>query len=453
MLAADLVRAAAMASMAALALEGGPRGLIYALAACSAVTGTAFGPAQSALLPSLARSPEELTAANVVSTTLESFGIFGGPALGGLLLAATSPGTVFATVAGTFLWSAFNVARLPEDAHEPPPRAGVLDEALAGLRTIATQGRVRLVLLLFAAQTLVDGALGVLIVVLALKRLHIGAAGVGYLSAAGGIGGLAGAGLATMLVGRRRLGRDFGLGIVAWGVPIALIGVWPNEWAALLLLALVGAANTVVDVAGITLLQRSVPDDVLARVFGVLESLILGASGLGAVLAPVAYHWLGLRGALLLTGAILPGAAVLASRALATIDLAVAVPAHLERLQAVPFLALLPPPTLELLAGRVQAVHVAAGDDVIREGDRGDRFYVIDSGEVEVLGNRLGPGDYVGEIALLRDVPRTATVRAVTDVELLALERDDFIAAVTGHAPSAEAAGAVIGARLPALSG
>ena len=424
MLTADLIRAAVMASMAALALGGGPRGLIYALAACSAITGTAFGPAQSALLPSLARSPEELTAANVVSTTIESFGIFGGPALGGLLLAATSPGTVFAAVAGTFLWSAFNVARLPEGPHEPAPRTGVLDEALAGL-----------------------------LVVLALKRLHIGPAGVGYLSAAGGIGGLAGAGVAAMLVGRRRLGRDFGLGIVAWGVPIALIGVWPNEWAALLLLALVGAANTVVDVAGITLLQRSVPDDVLARVFGVLESVILGASGLGAVLAPVAYHQLGLRGALIVTGAILPATAVLAARALAAIDHAVAAPAHLDRLRQVPFLALLPPQTLELLAGRVRDVRVPAGEDVIREGDPGDRFYVVDSGEIEVRGARLGPGGYVGEIALLRDVPRTATVRAVTDVALLALERDDFIAAVTGHAPSAEAASAVVGARLPALSG
>jgi MFS family permease len=453
MLAADIARAGAMAAMAATALGGGPRTVIYLLAACSAVSGTAFGPAQSALLPSLARTPEELTAANVVSTTIESFGIFGGPALGGLLLAATSPGVVFAAAAGTFVWSALNIARLPDDPRVPAPRASVLDEALAGIRTIATQGRARLLLALFAAQTLVDGALGVLVVVLALKRLHIGAAGVGFLNAAAGIGGLAGALLATFLIGRRRLARDFGAGILLWGVPIALIGVWPNEWAALLLLALVGAANTVVDVAGMTLLQRSVSDHVLARVFGVLDSLILGSAGLGAVLAPLLYRVLGLRGALLVVGAVLPAAALLGGRALAAIDRAVSAPAHLERLRGVPFLAVLPVPALELLAGRLSQVRVAAGNNVFAEGDRGDRFYVIDSGEVEILGARHGPGGYFGEIALLRDVPRTATVHAVSDVELVALERDDFIGAVTGHAPSAEAAESVIGARLPSLSG
>jgi len=145
--------------------------------------------------------------------------------------------------------------------------------------------------------------------------------------------------------------------------------------------------------------------------------------------------------------------ALAASPALRAIDRETPVPAHLERLRAVPFLALLPPPQLELLAGRLAVVHVAAGEDVIREGDVGDRFYVIDSGEVEIAGGRFGPGDYFGEIALLRDVPRTATVHAVTDLELLALDRDDFIAAVTGHAPSAAAADVVIGARLPALAG
>jgi CRP-like cAMP-binding protein len=152
-------------------------------------------------------------------------------------------------------------------------------------------------------------------------------------------------------------------------------------------------------------------------------------------------------------GAILPVAAVLGSRALAEIDRVVSAPAHLERLRGVPFLAVLPLPALELLAGRLSRVQAAAGEDVFREGDPGDRFYVIDAGEVEIAGGRHGPGGFFGEIALLRDVPRTATVHALTDVELLALERDDFIGAVTGHAPSAESANAVIGARLPALSG
>jgi hypothetical protein len=231
-------------------------------------------------------------------------------------------------------------------------------------------------------------------------------------------------------------------------LPIALIGVWPGEWVALVLLAACGAGNTVVDVAGMTLLQRSVPDDVLARVFGVLHSLILLTTALGAVLAPVAYHALGLRGALVLTGVILPAVALVSGPALAAIDAAADAPATLARLREVPFLALLPPPVLEALAGRTETVRVAAGEDVFHAGDAGDRFYVVESGEVEIAGARHGTGSYFGEIALLRDVPRTATVHALTDVELLALERDDFLAAVTGHAPSSAAADAVVGARL-----
>ena len=455
MLVSDLGRVAVMAGMAVVALADGPAVLVYVLAACSAVVGTAFRPAQRALLPSLARTPDELAAANVVSSLIESLGIFGGPALGGLLLALTSPGAVFACVGGAFLWSAVYVARLPELAGRPDASTVGLGRSVAeGLRAIAAHRPVRLIIGLFALQTLVDGALAVLIVVLALDHLHIGGSGVGFLMAAGGVGGLVGAGAAAALVGRRRLANDFGLGIVAWGAPIVLIGVWPSEWPALVLLALVGVANTVADVAGETMLQRSVPDEILSRAFGVLESLLLAFSGLGAVLATPLYRIAGLRGALIVIGALLPLAALAARRSLAAIDAAAEVPAHrLDLLRGVRFLALLPPPALELLASRAVEVHVPAGEDVVREGDRGDSFYVIDSGEVEIAGGRHGRGAYFGEIALLRDVPRTATVHAVTKLDLLVLERDDFLAAVTGYAPSAEAANVVIAARVPALSG
>jgi CRP-like cAMP-binding protein len=108
---------------------------------------------------------------------------------------------------------------------------------------------------------------------------------------------------------------------------------------------------------------------------------------------------------------------------------------------------------VEQLAARLVPVQARAGEEIIRRGDQGDRFYVVGSGEVEVLldgqpPRREGPGSYFGEIALLRDVPRTATVRAATDVELFALDRDDFLPAVTGHGGSSEAAEAVIGSRL-----
>jgi MFS family permease len=459
MVASDVLRALATLAAGAAALGGAPAGVIYALAGFVSIVSTAFRPAQAALLPSLARTPEELTAANVASTTIESVGSFVGPALGGLLLAATSAGVVFAVTAGTFVWSAFLVLGI---ASEAPPgerrrAVGIGAEALEGFRTIAAEARLRLVVALYGAQTLVAGALNVLIVVAALDLLHLGKSGPGFLNSAVGIGGLAGAVVALALVGRRRLASDFGLGLVLWGVPIALIAVWPHQAPALVLLAVLGVGNTLVDVAALTLLQRAAPDEVLARVFGVIESLLVGAVGLGAILAPLLVSWLGIRGALVVTGALLPVLAAFAWPRLVRIDAHVAVPERqLVLLRGLPMFAPLPAATLEHLAGALRPLRVQAGETIIREGEPGDRFYVLGSGEVDVsadgkLMKTLGAGEYFGEIALLRPTPRTATVIARGDVELFTLDRDEFVAAVTGHAESREAADAVIGARLGTL--
>jgi MFS family permease len=459
MVSADILRAVAMAAAAAAALGGAPAGVIYALAGFVSVVSTAFRPAQAALLPSLARTPEELTAANVASTTIESVGSFAGPALGGLLLAATSAGVVFAATAATFAWSAFLVLAV---ASEPPAGdrgrgPGLRAEALAGFRTIAVEARLRLVVALYGAQTLVAGALNVLIVVAALDLLDLGKSGPGFLNSAVGVGGLAGALVALALVGRRRLATDFGIGLLLWGVPIALIGVWPHEAPALVLLAVLGVGNTLVDVAALTLLQRAAPDEVLARVFGVIESLLVAALGLGAILAPLLVSLFGIRGALLATGALLPVLTVFAWPRLARIDSEVTMPEReLALLRRLPMFAPLPASTLEHLARSLRRLRVGAGEEIVREGAPGDRFYVLASGEADVsVGGRpaskLGPGDYFGEIALLREVPRTATVVARTNVELYSLDRDEFVAAVTGHPESREAADAVIGARLGSL--
>jgi len=240
-------------------------------------------------------------------------------------------------------------------------------------------------------------------------------------------------------------------------VPIALIGVWPHEAPALVLLAVLGVGNTLVDVAALTLLQRAAPDEVLARVFGVIESLLVGAVGLGAILAPLLVSLFGIRGALIATGALLPVLTVLSWRRLVRIDSEVTVPVReLGLLRGLPMFAPLSGATLEHLAGSLRGLRVRAGEEIVREGEPGDHFYVIASGEVDVrVGGRpateLGPGDYFGEIALLREVPRTATVVASTDVELFTLDRDEFVAAVTGHPESRDAADAVIGARLGTL--
>ena len=413
-------------------------------------------------MPSLARSPDELTAANVASSTIESVGAFAGPALGGVVIAVSGPGVSFAIAAGTFLWSALLLAGIrmaaAAEAEEASPAESerVLHVVSAGARAVVSDPRARLIVALVSAQTLVAGSLLVFLPVLALELLDWGEEGFGAINAACGIGGMIGAGAAVALVGVRRLSRPLALGTVLWGVPIALVAVWDTKAGALVLLGVVGLANTIVDVSAYTLLQRVVPDAVLARVFGILESLIYGTHALGGVLAAVLVEAFGLRAALVAAGLFLPVCVVLAWSRLARLDSDVDVPERaLALLRGVPFLAVLPAAALEALARRALAVTVPAGEAVFGQGDHGDRFYAIAEGEagVTIDGEELpafSAGDWFGEIALLRDVPRTATITARTDLDLLALERDDFIAAVTGHAPTAEAAGAVVGARLAA---
>jgi MFS family permease len=459
MVVADLLRALAMIGAALAALGDAPAGIVYALAGVVAVVSMAFRPAQAALLPALARTPGELTAANVASTTIESIGSFAGPALGGLLLAATNAGTVFAVTAAAFVWSAILVLGIESS---PPERTtveagGIVTEALAGFRAILGEARLRLVVALYAAQTLVAGGLNVLIVVVAFELLDLGTSGPGLLNAAVGVGGLLGALVALALVGRQRLASDFGLGLLLWGIPIALIGVWPHQATALVLLAVLGIGNTLVDVAALTLLQRAAPNEVLARVFGVIESLLVGAIGLGAILAPVLVSLFGADGALIATGVFLAVLSAVSWPQLARIDRDVAVPEReLALLTRLPLFAPLPPATVEHLARSLVPLTMRAGEEIVREGEPGDRFYVVASGAVEAAAEgqplrMLGVGEYFGEIALLRSVPRTATVVAREDGELLTLDRDEFVAAVTGHPESREAADAVIGARLGTL--
>jgi predicted MFS family arabinose efflux permease len=415
-------------------------------------------PMQSALLPQLAKTPEELTAANLVLTTVESSGIFLGPAIGGLLLAGTNAETVFAAAAAAFVVASLLLVGL--DAGEQPERraeGGFFGEFFGGFRAIAGDRNLALIVTLYGIQTLVAGALNVLIVVASLELLDLGESGVGFLNSAVGIGGLLGALAAFALIGRQRLASDFALGLVLWGIPIALIGIFPQPPVALILLAVVGIGNTVVDVAALTLLQRVVPDEVLTRVFGVVQSVFIGTVGLGAILAPLAIAAVGIRWALIITGTLLPLSAGLTWRRIKALDADVIAPTReLELLHSIPIFKPLPAPALDQLASSLVPVTATAGTEVIRQGDHGDRFYILTSGEVEVVSegqdaSTLGPGDYFGEIALLRDVPRTATVRAKTELQLYALERDEFLSAVTGHPASAEAADAVVANRLAGL--
>ena len=458
MVSTNVARAALLSAMALLVWREAPPVAVYVVSIVGTLVGTAFRPAQAALVPSLARSPEELTAANVTASTIESVGIFIGPALGGVLVAAAGVPVAFLVTVALFVWSAVLVGLVREPAREAREEAeegaGLLRESAAGFRAIASNRRLALLTCLFAAQTFVDGALAVLVVVLALDTLDLGASGVGLFNSVLGVGGILGGMLAALLVARARLGRNFGAGIAAWGLPLVAIGLWPEPAVAFLAFAVIGVANTVVDVSGDTLLQRAVPDDVLARAFAAMDSVTLVAVALGSIAAPVLTDLAGDRAAFVVVGALLPLLAVLSWRVLEGMDRPAA--PEVALLRALPLFAPLPPATVEYLAGRAARRRVAAGTVVVRAGERGDAFYVVADGVVAVSSDSAVPrelraGDFFGEIALLRSVPRTATVVAKTDAELLELAGEDFVEAVTGHAEALRAADRVVHARLAAV--
>ena len=461
MLGSDLLRVGTVGTAALAAHLHWSAFVVYAMATLTSVVGTVFRPAEAALLPTLARSPDELTAANVTSSTIDSVGSFVGPALGALLLALSSASLVFAFTAATFAWSASMIAgvrspRTEITAEELEEEGG--HDFLGGMRAIKAEPRLRLLIGLYGAQTLVAGALGVLVVVTALRLLDLGNAGVGILEAASGIGSIIGAGVMFALLARKRLGEDLALGILLWGAPLVVLGIVVSTPVAILAFGLVGLGNTLVDVSAITLLQRATPTAVAARVFGVLESATIAAMAVGALLAPVLVAIAGPRGALIATGGLLPVLVALSWRQLRIVDVGAGVDDRIiEALRGVPFLAPLPLATLEFLGARVVPLGLAAGATLFRRGDEGDRFYILTAGAIEIAledgTKREDAPAYVGEIALLQDVPRTATVEAGTACELLALERDDFLAAVAGHAGSSGIAQDVVAARLGVAPG
>lgn len=452
MLVSDALRAAFVGAIALLVFAHGPALLVFVLAAFGPVIATAFHPAQAALLPALAASPEELTAANVSSSTIDSVATFAGPAIGGAILATWGIGPALLFTVGTYLWSALLVGRVRPV--RPVERSAGDEHAdgdlLAGFKTVLAEPPLRVIVGLYGAQTVVAGAMGVLVVVAALRLFSLGSGGVGWLYSACGIGGLVGAGVAMALVGRQRLAGDFGAGLLLWGLPFLFMAVWPNTVVALAMLGLIGIGNTLVDVSALTLLQRNAPEAVRARVFGVVESTFAATIGLGAILAPLLIGLFGIRAALAATGLFLPVLTALLWRRLSALDRGE--PAHVELLRRIPLFAPLPQQALERLALALQPVDLAAGEVLFASGDAGDRYYAIESGELAVeLANGTkteGPGRGVGEIALLRDVPRTATVRAITPAHLLALGRDEFISAVTGNDRAQDAANEIVGERL-----
>jgi MFS family permease len=447
------VRGVATGGAAVVVGVAGPSEIVYALAVVSTVAATLFRPAHSALLPSLCRTGYELASANVVRGLLDSTATLAGPLLAAVLLQFTSVTVVFAVAAGASLWAAALLVRLHYDAPPRPPaptESRLMRESIEGIRAVVRNGDLALIIGLAAAQTITRGALTVFTVVVAIDLLGTGESGVGTLTAAIGAGAVIGSLAASLLVGTRRLGAWFTVGVALWGLPVTLIGVFPQEASALGLLACVGVGNALIDLGGFTLLARIAPDDVLARVFGVLESLVALSIGLGAIVASLLIELYGVRPALVVVGVLCPIAAVASWRRLRRLDRSIGVrDRDIRLLQSVDMLNPLPLPAIEQLARGLEPVAVPAGHVVVKQGDIGDRYYVIESGEADVIGDghvvaTLGQGEGFGEIALVRRIRRTATVRAASELRLQALRSEHFLPVVLGYTPSAREAATVV---------
>ncbi len=491
LVATDLLRMVVVSVAAVVILAGGPAVLVLCIAVVAGLIGSPFRPVQSALMPSLVRTPHELTAANAVSSTLESVAFFAGPALAGVLLGLTTVPVIFLVNAATFAWSALmlsglspaspeqaagpvgtvGVARTEETAEtavahavdtdtdgdiaiptatatatvEPAETSSFLREVAAGFVTIWRDSRLRLLMALAVGQVIVTGTSLVFTVIIAVEVLGTGPEGVGYLDAVMGVGAVAGGLVAISRARRGTAATDYGFGIMGWGLPLVVIAVWPHPIAAIVTMALIGAANPLVDVNIVTLLQRIVPEALLGRVFGALESLVLGGVALGAILMPLLITATDLQWALVLVGVPLALAAVLCRPSLRRIDLAFRAPAELPLVCAQPLFQPLPTSVQEELARNLERIEVPAGTAVISLGEVGDRFYLIESGELAAVRgteelSRMGPGDCFGEIALLRDIPRTAGVVARTDAVVHALDREVFLTAIGAEPESSRRA-------------
>jgi hypothetical protein len=433
----------------------GPALGVVALAAISSGLEGAYRPLQAATLQWLVRTPTELAAANVVASMMESTGGLVGPVLAGVLLAVTDPTASIALAAAFFGIAWLSLLRLTVESRRPASRSRrVLHDMVTGAKAFWQLAPPGGVAILAFAQTFVRGAVTVLIAVLAVDVLVLGDQAVGWLNAALGVGGLVGGVIAAAVVRVTRLGRTFIAGLLLWGLPLVLLALVMEPAVAYLAFVAIGIGNAVEDVGGFTLLTRLLSPRMTARVLGVFEIAALGGMGLGAVAAPSLLDVFDMRGTLALLGLCLTGLTILHARRFARIDRTMPQPGReVDLLRNLPIFAPLPLAVTELLSTELQPQQFESGSVVMREGDPGEEFHVIADGSasVTVRGKprpSLGPGDCFGEIALLRDIPRTATIIAAEPLHTLALRRDEFLAAIASSSRSGVAAESLVAERL-----
>ncbi|MGH3132729.1 MAG: cyclic nucleotide-binding domain-containing protein, partial [Gaiellaceae bacterium] len=421
----NVVRSVGAVATALVVASGLPVELTFLLAAVVAGAGSLVRPIQTALLPAFARTPGELVAANVASSTGEGIGTFAGPLLAGGLVAVTGSVVASLLVAAAFAGAAAAVTGITfERAADARGGAGV--DRAAGFRlsdvprVLRRYPETTVLIGNFVAQVFVRGVLITLIVVASIELLDMGEAGVGLLNAAIGLGGLLGAIGALALSGGKHLAKVCLLSLAGWGLPLVVIGAWPTAALALGALFVTGVSNAILDISGFTLVQRGVRNEDRVTMFGVMEGLFGAGLLAGSLLAPLLVATLGARGTFVVTGALLPLLSLLTSRAvLGGARRSTLVEDRIALLRRNELFSLLPLTALDRLAESLAPLSFEPGDVVMRKGERGDHYVLIAEGDVEVSddGRRLGTcgsGEGVGEIALLRQVPRTATVTALT---------------------------------------
>jgi len=436
--------------------------LVFVLATLATLLVTPYMVALRAWLPQLARTPLELTATNGVQSTIESVARFAGPAVAGFLVAASGVAAVLAALVVAFAVSLVLVARVrpSPSARQGPRREDVASEApgfllelVAGFGALGRDRWLLLATVLVSLQALVSGASTVFLVVMAADVLGSPDTGLGVLNAALGVGSVLGGLLAIGRAGRGTLARDMTVGVVLWSAPLLLVTGWPTAALCVAAVGVLGLANPVVDVNVDTVMQRVSPPETLGRVFGALETCVIAASAVGALVMPLLLDAWSLPTALAVLGAPVGLLALVALPVMARLDARLVPPPALDLVRGLDIFAPLDPATLDLLARSVSERRFAAGEAIVTEGEESDEFYMVEFGRVRVTqgGRELrveGPGDYFGEIGLLRDVARTATVTALDDTVLAVMARDDFLAAVTGHQESGRAAEVVVRRRL-----
>src|SRR3954454_5295812 len=436
-------QAVGMGLLAIALLTHAPPAAVYVFAILAAPAFNATRPTMNVVLPAAVHTPDELTAGNAALGWIESAGIMIGPIVAAGVIAIGGPGWVvaaFAAAMAVATWVSLPLTRSLPSA-EPGDAGSPIADTIDGFRALKGERGTAVLMGVLTSQSLYLGAMDVLFVVLALNELDIGQSGVGILNATFGAGGLLAVFVTVGLVGRRgRRPPPLGAAAVLTGASVALIAVWPRVAITIPLLLLANVGRSLFDVSGRTLLQRTGTPAVLGRIFGVIESVDMLGLSLGSLVVPILIGLGGTKAAIVGVGAIMPLVTLVLLPAILRADARATVPiVQIGLLRSMALFRPLPPPQVEGAARMLDPRHAPAGDVLIREGEPGDLFYLVADGDVAVttaagFATRLGRGEGFGEIALLSDTPRTATVTASSDASLYTLGREQFLTVITGMA-------------------